>query len=225
MKRSVFIILFIVFFPLNVKANIMCNDGTISPSCTSCHQGCCSHHRGCASGGSSSRSNRSYVTPSYIYGCMDSNSINYNASANRDDGSCIAKKYGCMDLNAVNYDSLANVEDNSCKYKKEIKETEVIKFKTEYKKTDKLYEDEEKTEIEGKNGTKELTYEIIVDKNDVEIERTKLSEQIIENPTNKVVMKGTKPSSDMTIPVLGVYSVAAGGAAVYAVNKNKRKGL
>jgi hypothetical protein len=26
---------------------IMCNDGTCSPSCTSCSQGCCSSHDGC----------------------------------------------------------------------------------------------------------------------------------------------------------------------------------
>lgn len=26
---------------------IMCNDGTCSPSCTSCDQGCCSSHEGC----------------------------------------------------------------------------------------------------------------------------------------------------------------------------------
>lgn len=225
MKRSVFIILFVVFLPLNVKANIMCKDGTVSNSCADCHQGCCSHHGGCASSGSSSSSNRSYVTPSYVYGCMDSNSINYNASANRDDGSCIAKKYGCMDLNAINYDASANVEDNSCKYKKEVKETEKIEFETECKETDKLYEDEEQTEIEGKIGAKEITYEIIVDKNGVELERNKINEQIIENPTNKVVLRGTKKSSDIALPALGVYSLAAGGAVVYAVNKNKRKGL
>lgn len=26
---------------------IVCNDGTCSPSCTSCSQGCCSSHDGC----------------------------------------------------------------------------------------------------------------------------------------------------------------------------------
>ena len=36
-------------YPKVVFANIMCNDGTVSPSCTDCHQGCCSWHGGCAS--------------------------------------------------------------------------------------------------------------------------------------------------------------------------------
>ncbi len=33
----------------NNKSNshIMCNDGTRSPSCTSCSRGCCSRHGGC----------------------------------------------------------------------------------------------------------------------------------------------------------------------------------
>ena len=33
---------------MQVYANIMCNDGTESPSCYDCHQGCCSHHDGCS---------------------------------------------------------------------------------------------------------------------------------------------------------------------------------
>lgn len=54
--RRVFLLLFcfvIMFSYTNVFANIMCNDGTRSPSCGDCHRGCCSHHGGCASGGSS----------------------------------------------------------------------------------------------------------------------------------------------------------------------------
>lgn len=34
---------------LNVNANIICNDGTESQSCASCHRGCCSNHDGCSS--------------------------------------------------------------------------------------------------------------------------------------------------------------------------------
>lgn len=49
MKKN-FIVLIIVFsiFPMIVNANIMCNDGTTSPTCENCHQGCCSYHGGCA---------------------------------------------------------------------------------------------------------------------------------------------------------------------------------
>ena len=35
--------------PITVNANIMCNDGTESPTCTDCHRGCCSNHGGCVS--------------------------------------------------------------------------------------------------------------------------------------------------------------------------------
>ncbi len=45
---KIMIILFIILLiPLKVKANIVCNDGTMSSSCYDCHQGCCSHHGGC----------------------------------------------------------------------------------------------------------------------------------------------------------------------------------
>ena len=60
MKNIIFVLLCILFLcPSYVKANIMCSDGTISPSCADCHRGCCSHHGGCASGGSSYSNNSS----------------------------------------------------------------------------------------------------------------------------------------------------------------------
>ena len=109
-----------MFSYTNVFANIMCNDGTRSPSCSDCHRGCCSHHGGCASGGSSyssgsSNNYRNYsYTRSYVYGCTNINAINYNSNANRDDGSCVLKVYGCTDKNALNYNSNANTDDGSC---------------------------------------------------------------------------------------------------------------
>lgn len=30
-----------------VLQNVICNDGTPSPTCKDCHRGCCSHHGGC----------------------------------------------------------------------------------------------------------------------------------------------------------------------------------
>ena len=51
-----------------------------------------------------------------IYGCTDTNSINYFWGATIDDGSCIQFVYGCTDSLALNYDSLANVDNGNCIY-------------------------------------------------------------------------------------------------------------
>lgn len=45
MKRIIILIL-LLSIPIVAKANIMCNDGTISPTCTYIHSGCCSGHGG-----------------------------------------------------------------------------------------------------------------------------------------------------------------------------------
>lgn len=61
MKKYILLILIVMFF-INTQlvfANIMCNDGTESPTCTSCHQGCCSWHGGCASNNSNNSINNS----------------------------------------------------------------------------------------------------------------------------------------------------------------------
>ena len=48
-RKLLFIIVFImIIIPIPVYANIICNDGTVSKSCTDCHQGCCSRHGGCS---------------------------------------------------------------------------------------------------------------------------------------------------------------------------------
>ncbi len=60
----VFMISIVIFLVTNVKANIICNDGTVSNSCQDCHRGCCSSHGGCSSGysGSSNSNNNSSVS-------------------------------------------------------------------------------------------------------------------------------------------------------------------
>ena len=50
-----------------------------------------------------------------VEGCTDSNYLNYNALATFNDGSCATiKAEGCTDANYVNYDASANYDDGSC---------------------------------------------------------------------------------------------------------------
>mgnify|MGYP003641511826 FL=1 len=48
------------------------------------------------------------------YGCTDPTSLNYNPSANTDNGTCIPHRGGCTDPTAYNYNPGANVDDGSC---------------------------------------------------------------------------------------------------------------
>ena len=48
-KIMLAVIITFLLLPIIVKANIRCNDGTISPSCGDCYRGCCSRHGGCSS--------------------------------------------------------------------------------------------------------------------------------------------------------------------------------
>ena len=56
-----------------------------------------------------------------LYGCMDSYALNYNETAEEDDGSCDYEEepeetYGCTDEMANNYDPYADYDDDSCEY-------------------------------------------------------------------------------------------------------------
>ena len=49
-----------------------------------------------------------------IEGCTEESAINYDSSANTDDGSCVLIIEGCTDESAINYDSSANTDDGTC---------------------------------------------------------------------------------------------------------------
>ena len=51
---------------INVKANVICNDGTESKSCVDCHQGCCRGHDGC-----SNTNESDYYNPETNITCND----------------------------------------------------------------------------------------------------------------------------------------------------------
>ena len=59
--------------------------------------------------------NQFEIAASVTTGCTDSNYLEYNASADIDDGSCTTLKVnGCTNSSANNYNSSANTDDGSC---------------------------------------------------------------------------------------------------------------
>ena len=68
---------------------------------------------------------------------------------------------------------------------------EVIKFETKEERDDSKYVDEKVTKVEGKNGEKEVTYNVVREKGK-EVSREVASEKVITEATAKVVVVGTK---------------------------------
>ena len=170
-------------------------------------RGCCSHHGGVSSSSSSSY----YQTPKIIYGCTNKDSLNYNAYANRDDGSCIAKVFGCTNQEAYNYNSKANVDDGSCVakvmgctdysaqnynsdantsdgsclFKKKKVSYKKIKYKTTYKYS--FFRKSGSVIHKGKNGKKKITKEVIVNENgDITSSKT-IKTKTVKKAVNKVI--------------------------------------
>ena len=50
---------------------------------------------------------------SCVFGCTDSTAMNYDSTANVNEG-CIYPILGCTDVTALNYDPSATVDDSSC---------------------------------------------------------------------------------------------------------------
>lgn len=161
MREKILFLVLLLLIPLGVQAR----------------QGCCSHHGGVAGCSSSGRqvcndgtlSPSCTCTPSYTYGCTDSKALNYNASANRADG--------------------------SCRFSKETTETKVVSYETEYKKDKDLAKGEKKIITKGEDGTKIVTTKAVVDEKGNIISSEIVSEVIEKEPIKAVISEGIKTKS------------------------------
>ena len=87
---------------------------------------------------------------------------------------------------------------------------EIIKYETKVEKDDSKYVDEKVTKVEGKNGEKEVTYNVVREKGK-EVSREVASEKVITEATAKVVVVGTKqrPAAQQQEVVAAQQSYAA----------------
>lgn len=100
---------------------------------------------------------------------------------------------------------------------------EVIKFETKEEKDDSKYVDEKVTKVEGKNGEKEVTYNVVRE-NGKEVSREVASEKVITEATAKVVVVGTKqrPVAQQAVAAQAApaQSYSAPGGSVALANGN-----
>ena len=84
-----------------------------------------------------------------------------------------------MEINIVNVDI------------KEKKEYEKIPFEIIINEDDNLSKGETKIDQEGKDGEKEMIYELIYEDGKL-VDKNLVSEKVVNSPTNKVIKKGIK---------------------------------
>ena len=75
--------------------------------------------------------------------------------------------------------------------KTEVTEEETVEFETTTKNDSSLEKGKTKTDTEGVNGTANVTYEIVTE-NGEEVEKTEISREVTKEPTNEVILRGTK---------------------------------
>lgn len=109
--------------------------------------------------------------------------------------------------------------DNETIVEKIVKETVEVPFETITKEVSTTAQGEKVNKVlqEGQNGIKEITYKIKY-QNDVEIERTQISEQVIQEPVDKIVQVSVQVSNRSTMASrnLGAATASAAEAQAYA---------
>lgn len=89
-----------------------------------------------------------------------------------------------------------NINDNTAitvtvVEKTEVTEEEVVEHETTHKNDDSLAKGKTKTETKGVNGTASVTYEIVTE-NGEEVKKTEINREVTEEPTDAVILRGTK---------------------------------
>ena len=109
--------------------------------------------------------------------------------------------------------------NNETIVEKIVKETVEIPFETITKEVSSTAQGEKVDKVlqEGQNGIKEITYKIKY-QNDVEVERTQISEQVVQEPVDKIVQVTVQVSNRSTMASrnLGASSASAAEAQAYA---------
>ncbi len=75
--------------------------------------------------------------------------------------------------------------------KHEVTEEETIEYETTRKNDDSLEKGKTKTDTEGANGTASVTYEVVTE-NGEEVDKTEINREVTQEPTDAVVLRGTK---------------------------------
>ncbi len=99
------------------------------------------------------------------------------------------------EIEDVELDDMVGEEDESVinvRFIKNVYEEEVIPFDEIEKDCTSLEVGERKVEESGEEGKQEVTYRVIVD-NDIELNKEKIEEKVLEKPQDKVVLKGSNP--------------------------------